>query len=377
MTMKKTKSRGLFYCQYLVGIGHLVRSLNICRCLIKEFEIDFLQGGQDVQLSLPSPAFHPIQLPPIEGSNLVQQEASLERLFKTRQGFINQLDAPYDFLITELFPFSKWDFKEEVLSLINHVKKNNPQCLILCSLRDSFVQNPLAREKEILEIISCHYDAVFVHSDPRVFKLEESFSLAQQLAGKVSYTGFIVHPETHLALKREKRIVTSLGEGAFGEELMDAVLKVAPEFPDYQFVFIMGPKSPPSLASSLKQKGRQLEASNIRIHPFVENFPEFLSASALSISLGGYTIMDAVFTKTPALVIPSKFLDQYVRGLKFQAFGFIRLLTDQQLDPPSLKNAIQQTLQMPIPLLDIDMSGAQTTTDEIRRLVNKKLNTQN
>lgn len=370
---KILSKRGLFYCQYLVGIGHLIRSLHLCRCLIKDFQIDFLQGGQGVNLSLSSSAFHLIQLPAIEGPLLFpENKTTLERRFQERQAIIKHLNTPYDFLITELFPFSKWEFKEEVFSLIKQVKTINPHCLIFCSLRDSFIQNTAEREKKILEILNRDYAAVFVHSDPRVFQLQESFSLQQKITPNIIYTGFIANPEARLAQRREKRIVTSLGEGAFGQNVMEAVLKIAPDFPDYQFAFIMGPKSPPSLAPTLKKIAKEIHASNIKIESFIDNFPDYLNASALSISLGGYTIMDAVYTKTPALVIPTKFLDQYIRSLKFHAFGFIHVLTDQQLDPASLKTAIQNALKMPIPSFDIDMQGAQTTSREIQRIIANK-----
>ena len=41
----------LFYCQYVWGMGHLVRSLEFARALA-DHEVTFVAGGQEVPLSI-------------------------------------------------------------------------------------------------------------------------------------------------------------------------------------------------------------------------------------------------------------------------------------------------------------------------------------
>lgn len=373
------QKRGLYYCQYLVGIGHLVRSLNICRSLVKKFEIDFLLGGYQVDVTLESPHFHILELPPLDLEN-PSAAGFTEEILKTkiaeRQSYIENIKLPYDFFITEIFPFSKWCFKDEIETLILKIKKLNPNCVIACSLRDSSSLRDICSvyspdlEYRILDFIDKYYDVVFVHSDPRIYKLEESFSIVEkQLKHKLIYTGFIVRPDEKIALnKREKRIVVSLGSGRFGGELLHAVLKVISFFPNYKFVFITGPKTSDVLINEFKELVPS-SSKNIQILPFIDHFPEYLSKSALSISLGGYTIMDIVYTKTPALVYPSTFHDQYVRALKFSCFGFLKIITQQDLEPSKLMQMIKMALQMPPPSFDIDMSGSETTALELDKLL--------
>ncbi len=38
----------MFYCQYVFGMGHLVRSLEIARALVRDFDVTFIAGGDPV-----------------------------------------------------------------------------------------------------------------------------------------------------------------------------------------------------------------------------------------------------------------------------------------------------------------------------------------
>ena len=52
--MNRKKSRVLFYCQHLIGVGHLTRSLALVNKLVDRFDVCFVQGGPDIG-RLPDP----------------------------------------------------------------------------------------------------------------------------------------------------------------------------------------------------------------------------------------------------------------------------------------------------------------------------------
>src|SRR5438477_12684595 len=55
----------LFYCQHVLGMGHLVRSLALARALARRFHVIFLNGGA-VPRGLPRPAgIELVDLPPL------------------------------------------------------------------------------------------------------------------------------------------------------------------------------------------------------------------------------------------------------------------------------------------------------------------------
>ncbi|MEO0828039.1 MAG: glycosyl transferase, partial [Cyanobacteria bacterium J06642_9] len=39
----------MFYCQHILGMGHLIRSMEIVRGLTDDFEVCFINGGEIVQ----------------------------------------------------------------------------------------------------------------------------------------------------------------------------------------------------------------------------------------------------------------------------------------------------------------------------------------
>lgn len=366
------QGKGLFYCQYLVGLGHLVRSLNLCRSLIKEFNIDFLLGGHDVNLTIDSPNFHLIPLKPL-GVNPDQkldiESSECQHILANRKIAIDKLQGHYDFLIIEFFPFSKWELKTEIEYLIKKAKTLNPKCLIICSLRDSFPPSASDLEEKIITFVNTHIDYIFVHSDPKIYRLQESFSCADTIAKKVFYTGFITNPDLPAVAKRKKKITVSNGAGSFGEDLMYAVADAAHCFPDYQFEFILGPKTPKHLPQDLSEIATETHVPNISCHPFLEDFTSHIAESSLSISLGGYTIIDTIHTHTRALVYPTVFLDQYIRTLKFSGFGLIQALTHEDLTKNKMQQAIQNALSMTISNVKINTDGSQSSCQRIRELL--------
>ncbi|MEI8366434.1 MAG: hypothetical protein WCF65_08465 [Parachlamydiaceae bacterium] len=335
------RPKGLFYCRYFDSIFQ--PSLNICRSLISEFDIDFLVEGSETNPLIKSPHFHQRSLPPILSEDT------------------------YDFFISEQFPFSTPEFAKEAEDLINTLKHRNPRCAIICSLRDTTPLTPLGQEHKTLEFIQRLYDYVFVHTDSHLYKLEESFSFADKIADKLVYTGFITNPNLEIEEKeRKQRIVVSIGSGDFGEELLYAAIEAAPFFLDYEFSLLTGQKIPNKILAEMKILALKAGAENVSILPSVRKFEEYLSESALSISLGGPTVVSVASTRTPAIILPSGIHDQYARRMKFSTSGFIKLIATEDLATERFCSAIREALAMPPPAFEVDVSGAQTTLKEIK-----------
>lgn len=365
--------RGLFYCQPVLGLGHLLRSIYISKSLVNFFEVDFLHGGYKMIETPPLKRFYFLQLPPIwlkDPTDLSRLEDpygkhSLQEIFELRWKKLEPLfENPYDFIITEMYPFSKKTFAKEIDTLIQKVKKRNPSCLVICSFRGVYDPLPPEREIEIVKKIFEEYDYVFSHSDERLIPLDDFFQMASAIKQKLIYTGFVSNPEEFKAV-RKKQIVITMGAGSYGEELPRIVATIAPLFPDYTFLFGLGPKTPPNLRKSLEERS----VSNIKITGFIDNFCQVLSESALSISLGGSTLGDVVKTKTPALVYPERNLEHLLRAKKFEEKGAVKVLRKEDLTLSGLKKIMEEVLHAPYRDPDIDVNGAQNTALAITKLI--------
>src|SRR5687767_11184418 len=138
MNADDIKPRVLIHCQYVYGIGHFVRAVELARGLSTQFEVYLLNGGEDVpNFELPS-LVNFTQLPAIYKNETddylipVDTSQSLVECFQLRGNLINQSVERIkpDILITEHFPFGLL-FEKEVMDLINKVKQANPNAKIV------------------------------------------------------------------------------------------------------------------------------------------------------------------------------------------------------------------------------------------------------
>ncbi len=363
----------LFYCQHLLGIGHLSRSLTLCRALLQRFDVVFVQGGPDIGRTIDHPGFHHVFLPPIlmreEDSSLYDpmDGAYLDDVWAARKAaLLPVLARPFAAVVIELFPFGRNKFKPEILDLIADARQVNPRTIVYCSNRDLMVQksDQAAREAKIVKVLKGHFDYVLVHSDPGLIAMEHTFAATPEIADLICYTGYVAEVGlTRTATTRDRRILVSLGGGAVGDELARACAGIAERFPSHDMQILTGPYTTRAFREELE--GMAAIKANLCVAGFSDDFRADLSAAALSISLAGYnTVMDILATKTPALVYP--YLanqEQNTRAQALERLGLVGLLYEDDLDPDQLEAAIRTRLEAPKAQTEINLSGAETTAE--------------
>lgn len=368
--MKKHKI--LFYCQYLLGLGHLTRSLALAKSLSAEFEVYFLLGGPKVDRRIDWDNFTLIELEPLlmheSNSQLYSPQAiSVEEVFEIRKHQIEKIlnDNQFDVFVTELYPFGRRKFRKEIISVIELFKKINPKGLTVSSVRDILVEsNDHNKDQSMIDVTKKYYDLVLVHSDPKIIRLNQTFPLATQVENLLHYTGFVteskkVSVSTQL---RSNEILISLGGGSVGAELMDAVLSIAKDFSDFKFRFKKSPYMPEDLISRLDLAQKTLQ--NVFVEGFSQNFEEELCGVRLSISMGGYnTVMNVLNTKTPALIYAyDANHEQNLRGELLENLGYLKVLNKSDLESSHLIQIIKDALCHSYPSQELNLSGGIETT---------------
>ena len=363
----------LLYCQHLLGIGHLSRSLAICRALLERFDVVFLQGGPDIGRTIDAPGFTHVFLPPLlmreHDSSLYDpsEEVEVDIVWDRRRTALGPILArPYAAVIVELFPFGRNKFKPEILEIIERSRITNPGVRVYCSNRDIMVQKPdqAHREAKIAKILAAHFDHVLVHSDPDLIPMEATFGATEAISGQILYTGYVADgtpPASPRRAPREKRILVSLGGGVVGAELAVACAHVAGAFPDHDMEILTGPYTSKEDLEAISTAA----AGRVRLRGFSDDFRGDLSRAAISISLAGYnTLMDVLATETPALVYPYMAnREQNMRAGALAERGFLGVLYEADLVQSKLTNAIRERLGAAYPETRIDLSGAQTTAE--------------
>jgi predicted glycosyltransferase len=375
----------MFYCQHLLGMGHLVRSGELVRALACDWKVTFVVGGGLLDgLSLP-PAVNVVSLPALEsdpdfqGLHPVDNTHSLEEIQAWRR---EQLLSCFrrvlpEVLIIELFPFGRKQFAFELMPLLDEARNNGTR--VVCSLRDILVrrQNQDEYEARVCEITQKYFDLILIHADPHFQTLDESFSRMSDLGCPVAYTGYVGRntasanrPEP--AKFRRPTIVGSIGAGKCesGHRLLEGLIAAAElldsELP-HKFQIFTGPFMPERDRMRLQGMARNL--GNATVSRYTPDLPAHLRAADLSVSMGGYnTIMDVLRANARALVYPvtgNGDSEQAVRAAKLAAMGAIETLETRELVPRLLASRITNALRKPTKAVSLDMDGSETT----RRLI--------
>lgn len=370
------------YCQHVLGVGHLFRSLEICRALAPR-PLTLITGGPPVDVELPENV-REFRLPALvmdeRFSELRPAEPGpdLETLRRERRRRLGELfaaAAPEAFVV-ELYPFGRKAFGFELDPVLaGYGRRAGGRGLAVCSVRDVLVEKRAVAEYEerVVAVLNRDFDAVLVHADPHVLRLEETFGRLADIAPPVVYTGFVTprppagareRLRSALGLGRgERLVVASAGSGSVGFPLLAAVLEAARHLGGSARLALQvftGPFLPP-------QDVRRLQAAagpRVRIERFSREFLSWLAAADLSISMGGYnTTMNLLAAGVPALVWPfPQNREQRLRCRRLESLGALQVLEEADLDPARLARAMAAVLERPRPSpAAVDLDGARAT----------------
>jgi predicted glycosyltransferase len=371
-----------FYCQNVLGLGHITRSRAILRELCNGHEVTFIQGGQDSGLEMNFPHLELFSLPPImmkeaDGSLYVPDASvDIEAQWERRKQKALQLkDRFFDVALIELYPFGRRQFRKEIELLLENFRRQNPRIKIYCSLRDIMIQklSEPARVEKILEALK-NFDGVLVHSDSKLIPLELTWPAAEKIRKKLIYTGFVTEPSRidsrTSASARTNEILVSAGGGNVGEDFYSAILKSTDQFAEYQFTFVIGPYAKPEFRNIFTAQASTKK--NVKIVGLIANFEERLLSCRLSISLAGYnTVMNILNTHTPALFFPyAANWEQKSRLSIFEKEG--KLLVLNSLSEESVVTRITDALRFHPTESFVNLAGAKNTNEFLENALAKK-----
>ena len=389
----------MFYCQYLTGMGHLVRSTEIVRALAKQFQVYFINGGPPIKgFEIPNQV-ELISLPALwleDGKFQIPEDcSSVEKVKESRKNLlIESFDRVQpDCLITEFFPFGRHKLLFELLPLLEHAKSTAPATKIISSLRDVIGRESLAQEANLIcKLVNLYFDLILFHADPRFQSFAESFPKHDKLNCDVSYTGFVAQSSTEvispeddelLATDRDNPLIlVSVGGGRLGYELLEAVIAASPileqQIP-HRIQIFTGPFLPEEQFVQLQEMAA--ERQNVNLRRYTPQLLQYMDKADLSISLTGYnTTMNILKTGVRALVVPighyEKDREQLVRTKKLEQMGVVETLDPHKLEPQDLARAILTSLNKP-PVANtaqlFDLQGAQKTAAFLEDFLQSKV----
>jgi len=379
----------IHYCQHVLGIGHLFRSLEICRALA-DHEVVMVTGGPEVEASLPGHV-RQIHLPDLQmnqefkGLHSSLKNTPLVEIKEQRQKRLLDLfqrERPDAFLV-ELYPFGRKAFRFELDPVLQAIaEKILPACRVVCSVRDILVEKEDAakHEQRAARTLNRFFDAVLVHADPKLARISETFDCFDEIKIPVVYTGYIARrpaPQAGAELRRrlqigadEILIVASAGGGNVGAPLLEAVVRafdrLQVENRKHLKVF-----TGPYLDQDEFNRLQRLAGQDVEIVRFSSEFLSYMAAADLSASMGGYnTTMNILATGVPSLVWPfPQNREQRMRAERLARMGVLQVAADKDLDPGRLADIMERMLSAGDRVsAEIDLNGAANTAAWLGKL---------
>ena len=372
----------LIYCQHIWGVGHLFRILEICKAL-RGNRVVMVTGGPQSNVSLPDHV-REFRLPGLmtdrhfSGLFPTDKSKTLNQVKKERHRLFYDFfekEGP-DIFLVELYPFGRRAFHFELAPILEGIRNENLcRSRVVCSVRDILVEkkDQVTYEKKVVDLLNRYFDALLVHADPNLVKLDETFSRIEDITIPVVYTGYVT-PTTsqdaghrlrqRLGISSDDRfIVASAGGGKVGIVLLQPVIEalklINTRTPVHLHIFT-GPYMPEEEFKQLADHNH----NNLHVSRFTPEFLSYLVAADLSISMGGYnTSMNILATRVPSLIWPYPGdREQGLRAERLARIGAVTVIMEKDLHPARLADLIKQVLeQRPKDNAFVDLNGSLNT----------------
>lgn len=362
----------LIHCQYVYGIGHFVRAIELASSLRKEFDVHLITGGEPIANFAIPDGITVTQLPAIfkdeTSGRLISVDPSLtlETCLAQRGKQLAQLVQNWrpDIVITEHFPFGLL-FEDEVVAMLKHVRQMNPGAMIVSSVRDVIDSaSGSSHDTHICSLLAKWFDLILIHGDARAIPLDASFPLLDQLTTRYVYTGYVVAtPEPRCRRGGRPLLVGSIGGGRLGQELLSSLCaahRLLVQDWDHELLLFQG-----AFDSDVPDN---LDLCTLHIRTFDRAAYRLALAQADGvICLGGYnSVAESLSMALPTLVYNRKFLgsnrEQSLRAEFFRQSGLVRTFEEEDLAPQKLAQRMSEYfLEQAAPPSAIDFQGAENT----------------
>lgn len=299
---------------------------------------------------------------------------------------------PIHSIVAEFWPFAR---ERELTNLVKTVQKTSAQHgvkpLVISSIRDIAtvkatenlsVAEKIEKEKNMVNIIINNVDHVLVHADEKFISFKEGFASYDQIAPKVTYTGYVMNEvKDKTSYQRQKEVIVSVGSGIKGYSLLEAAMLARPYsmLKEYKWSYICGPRLGDANADKIEELSRKIQMFHGRefhteITRHEPNLVKRFDTAALSISQGGYnTTLEVLNSGIKRLFVPVFETDketgelwineeQNNRLTKLAEQGLIMTSSPVRLSNPILfAQDIDQTFSQEFDESKLDIGGAYNT----------------
>lgn len=365
----------LVWVQHLLGTGHLRRALGLARAIAaRGLPVVVASGGPPTAFTVPD-GVRFVQLPQVtagpggfadlrtSGGAAWSADDRQQRTAVVQDLVARTAPAV---LVTEMFPFGRRMFRDELLPAIRQVKQQGGR--VACSVRDILVAKH--DERKVAEMAATAeqlFDAVLVHGDARFVPFGHTFPLAARLAGILHHTGFIVdQPLAPVADRSGGEVLVSAGGGRVGRRLLEAAAqsRQLTGLASHSWRLVGGH----ALAAADRARLDALLGQPGTTHGHLPDLALRLSSCRLSVSQAGYnTVVEALMAGAPMVLVPyaeGGESEQATRALALAALGRAEVVAEDGLTPTALAAAVDRAATQDVSIgRDWSFDGAERSAE--------------
>jgi predicted glycosyltransferase len=368
------KPRLLLYCQHSLGLGHFYRSLTLAEALAEQFDVCFFNGGPVPGLARLPESIRFIHLFPLrmEEDGSLSGDGDVAAIMEARREAMLRVAAegPVAALVIELYPFGRKKFAPEIDPLIENVRGQDGK--IVCSVRDVLVNARLDQarhDQRAADTLNRQFDAVLVHSDDRIFKLDESFRPERPLTIMVHHTGFVTRSVRRDPSARGTDTLVTAGGGIVGHAIYRAAVdaqRLLWERKGWGMTIVAGPLLPDDQWQVLRAQAQDVRG--LLLVREVPTMAPLLAQAGRVVSQSGYnSALEIVQHGLPTLFVPfarGQESEQTTRARHFEQLGLSDWMPENELCGATLAGRLLE-LQRPAPTASLNINGASRSAQMI------------
>jgi predicted glycosyltransferase len=361
--MSRRAPRALFYSHNGVGVGHFRRQLRLAGELRRRQPgaAILLVSGSHVASALSGPlGFDVVSLPSIrmvdryETWEPRQPGLRIGEVMRIRSDLLKRTVRRFkpDVLVADFMPAGPYGELLEALEELSRVGGR-----AIAGFRDiidepSFVRGLWSRTG-VYDALSAHYEGIWVYGSPQVMNFVSALGLDGELAGRITYTGYLGNALAPPPTPRSDRprILACTGGGVDGGELLETFIRALRDRADrFESPLVVGGPllSEPGLAR-LRASARD---TPIVVARFVLDLDERIADADLVVTMPGYnTTCELLSGRARAIVVPrpGPSQEQRLRAAWLRSWGRAEVLEPATLGPEELSDMVELTILKPAP----------------------------
>ncbi|NJN20870.1 MAG: hypothetical protein HC812_06340 [Leptolyngbya sp. RL_3_1] len=184
-------------------------------------------------------------------------------------------------------------------------------------------------------------------------------------------------PSPHLPLSPSPLILTSVGGGRFGHNLLHCVAEASVYLENripHHIQMFTGPFSPASVYEPLQELAAT--RPNLTVEQYTPNLLAYMGRADLSINMGGYnTTLNVLKTGVRSLLLPftgNGDQEQTIRAERLEALGVVSMIRPDDLQPQPMAERIIAYLQTQPTALRFDLNGVAQTANILQALAHQE-----